>query len=101
MVQTAMHFDTLRFAKKLINAGFTPRQAEAQAEVFADVIDENLATKKDTTELNTKISILDKDLRLAIKQSELNLTIRVGTMLAASISIMVVLIPIIMKLLHL
>ncbi|MBI4081904.1 MAG: hypothetical protein HY423_04765 [Candidatus Lambdaproteobacteria bacterium] len=40
-------FDTLTYARKLREAGFTERQAEAQAEALRSVVEENLATKRD------------------------------------------------------
>lgn len=49
-------FDTLAYAKKLKEAGFTEKQAEVQAQALAGVIDENLATKHD-------IELLRRDLK--------------------------------------
>jgi len=46
-----MAFDTLIYAKKLQAAGFTPQQAEAQAEGLCEVVEENLATKRDLKEV--------------------------------------------------
>lgn len=43
----AISFDTLRFAKRLQAAGYTPEQAEAQAEAYADATAELLVTKPD------------------------------------------------------
>jgi hypothetical protein len=42
----AISFDTLAYAKKLKEAGVPERQAEAQAEALAEIVDERLATKK-------------------------------------------------------
>ncbi len=39
-------FDTLRYAKRLKEVGFTEQQAEVQAETIKELIDNNLATKK-------------------------------------------------------
>jgi hypothetical protein len=61
---SAITFDTLAYAKKLKKVGFTEEQAEVQAETLADIIDSNLATKRD------------------LKELELNLTIKIGAMLA-------------------
>ncbi|MFH1628495.1 MAG: DUF1640 domain-containing protein, partial [Pseudomonadota bacterium] len=44
-------FDTLAYAKKLKAAGFTEEQAEVQAQAFAEIIEERLATKQDLKEL--------------------------------------------------
>ena len=42
----AITFDTLAYAKKFIAAGFTQQQAEAQAETFAEIIEEQLVSKQ-------------------------------------------------------
>lgn len=50
-----MAFDTPAYAKKLQEAGFTSEQAEVQAEALRAVVVENLATKQDLKELETKL----------------------------------------------
>ena len=69
LMVNAIAFDTLAYAKKLIEAGFTQEQAEVQAEALAEIIDERLATKQDLREL------------------EMRLIIRLGAMMAASMAI--------------
>ncbi len=54
---TATNFDTLAYAGKLQEAGFTEDQAEAQAEALRSVIDTNLATKQDLKELESRITL--------------------------------------------
>ena len=71
-------FDTLAYAKKLKTVGFTEEQAEVQAETLAEIIDEKLATKQDL-----------KELELRLKH---DLTLRLGTMMAAGIVIVAVLV---------
>lgn len=44
---TAVIFDTLAYAKKLKEAGFTERQSEIQAEALAGIVNDRLATKED------------------------------------------------------
>lgn len=39
-------FDTLSYAKKLEEAGFTRQQAEVQANAIRDIIDERLVTRQ-------------------------------------------------------
>ena len=51
-------FDTLTYARKLREAGFTEQQAEAQAEALLAVIDANLATKQDIEQLRATIAQL-------------------------------------------
>jgi len=72
----AIMFDTLAYAKKLKSAGFTEEQAEVQAEALADLIDEQLATKRD------------------LKEMELRLIVRLGGIQAASIAIIATLVKI-------
>ena len=77
MSQAAI-FDTLAYSKKLKAVGFTEEQAEVQAETFAEIIDEKLATKQDL-----------KELELRLKH---DLTLRFGSMMAASIVIIAALV---------
>jgi hypothetical protein len=63
--------DTLAFTKKLRNAGFTETQAEAQSEALKEIMTSQMATKRDLTDL------------------EFRLTIKVGAMIAASIALIV------------
>ena len=114
-------FDTLAYAKKLRNAGFTQEQAEVQAHALADIVEERLATKQDIASLHRDIKELETSLQREIKELETSLkremkeletslkrdmkerettlqrdikdmeyrmTIRLGTMLAVSITIM-------------
>ncbi len=74
-------FDTLAYSKKLKAAGVPERQAEVQAEAFAEIIEDRLATKQD-------ILMLQRDM----KELEMRLTIRLGGMMAASIAIVAVLV---------
>lgn len=60
-------FDTLRYAKKLKEVGFTEQQAEVQAECIKDIIDDKLATKQDLKELEV-------NLKRDIKEQETSLT---------------------------
>ena len=66
-------FDTLTYSKKLREAGFSERQAEAQAEALRAVVDENLATKHD-------IELLRRDMR----EIENRITIRLGSLIVAA-----------------
>lgn len=60
----AIKLDTLKYAKRLIAAGMPQQQAEIQAEVFIEVIDENLnnfATKEDFHPLKEDVATLKID----------------------------------------
>ena len=71
-------FDTLGYARRLEEAGFTRQQAEVQANALREVIDERLVTKE----------YLDARLR----ELEYKLVIRLGTMMAASVAIVATLV---------
>lgn len=81
---TAVAFDTLIFTKKMREAGFTEQQAEAQASAIAEIIDDNLATKKDIELVRKDIELVRKDIELIRKE----LIIKLGAMLVASTSIL-------------
>lgn len=55
---TTALFDTLAYTKKLEEAGVTRKQAEVQAEAFAELIDEKIATKADIHDLKKDIEVL-------------------------------------------
>ena len=55
-----------------------------QAEAFADIIEEKLATKRDLKELETNLRRDMKEMELRLKH---DLILRLGAMLAASIAI--------------
>lgn len=67
-------FDTLKYAKRLKEAGFTEQQAETQAEAIKSLIDDKLATKQDLQRLEERLSY--------------RLTIRFGGMLVAAVLVL-------------
>jgi hypothetical protein len=73
----AVTFDTLKYANRLKKAGFTPEQAEEQAGALSEVLEVNLK------ELATKTDLIQLEQRMIIK---------LGTMLAAGIGVVAVLI---------
>ncbi|MCD4696735.1 MAG: hypothetical protein K8S16_10900 [Bacteroidales bacterium] len=81
----AITFDTLSYAKKLISVGVPQEQAEVQAETFSEIIESELATKRDMKELETS-------LKRDIKELEQKLIIKLGFLIAASIAIVATLV---------
>jgi hypothetical protein len=67
-------FNTLKYAKMLQQVGFSKDQAETSVGILVDIMEEKLATKED-------LQILKAELKA-------DLTVRMGTMLAASIAIL-------------
>jgi predicted phage-related endonuclease len=70
---SAIAFDTLKFAKRLKEAGFTEQQAEALADAEAEFIEQNLATKRDIADVKRDIKELEATLRNEIKQLDVTL----------------------------
>lgn len=53
----AVTFDTLKFARRLKDAGVPPMQAEAEASALAEALgDVDIATKRDLKELELRIT---------------------------------------------
>jgi hypothetical protein len=73
-------FDTLRYSKKLVAVGFTQQQAEAQTEALAEIVDDKLATKRDI-----------EDLKKEIKELELRMTIKLGSIMLGGLGLLVIL----------
>lgn len=89
---SSVAFDTLRFAKRLEEAGIPPAQATGVSFAFDQALSEilsQLATKQDLLllrqELKSEIAILGQELKGDMAQLELRMTIKLGTMLAASV----------------
>jgi hypothetical protein len=55
----AMAFDTLAYARRLREAGFTEKQAEGQAEALAAAMTDTLASKRDLEVLATRQDLHD------------------------------------------
>ena len=92
---SALAFDTLKFAKRLKEAGFTEQQAEALAHAGAELIEQNLATKgdiadlkRDIKELEVKIEQIRSDLARDLKDLEYRMTIKLGTMMVVAVGAM-------------
>ena len=89
-------FDTLSYAKKLQDLGFTKEQSEGFAQLQRELIDERLATKQDIRDLRNEMrdmeTRLDNKMEIRLKDLEYRLTIRLGGMMAASIAIVAALV---------
>ena len=93
---TAIAFDTLKFAKRLKEGGFTDQQAETLAQAEAEFIEQNLATKRDLKDLEIAlkrdIEELRADLKRDLKELEYRMTIKLGAMLAVAVGAMATLV---------
>ncbi len=77
----AFAFDTLGYSKKLRDSGVPQDQAEAHAEAAREFIMVELATKTD-------LLATAQELRTALENLGLRLTVRVGIMLAAGLTLL-------------
>ena len=68
----AIAFDTLEFAKRLREAEFTEKQAEALATAVAEIIESRLATKEDIALLQRDIEQLRTELKRDIEELRLS-----------------------------
>ena len=104
---TAIAFDTLKFAKRLKEGGFTDQQAETLAQAEAEFIEQSLASKRDVKELEVAlkrdieelrggvrrdIEALRADLKRDMKELEYRMTIKLGAMLAVAVGAMATLV---------
>lgn len=87
-MSTTTTFDTLMYAKKLIEAGVPEKAAEVQAETLKDFFDNQLATKQDIEELKREIHDVKRD----IKESADKLIIKFGSMLVIAVGVLVAII---------
>ena len=85
-------FDTLKYSKRLKDAGVPDKQAEAEAEALAEVLEVNLkdlATKEDlkTLEqrLGDKINVIEQRLGDKITLLEQRMTIKLGTLMVIAV----------------
>ena len=82
----ALTFDTLKFARRLKDAGMDPRLAEEQAEAVAEALQinrEDLATKAGIADLRKEMQLLEQ-----------RLTIKLGAMLVVAVGIVATLVKI-------
>ncbi len=82
---STLAFDTHAFVKDLIRAGMPEEQAEVLARSQAMLIDEKLATKQDLKELEARLC---RDM----KELELRLTLRLGSMMVVAIGVVAALV---------
>ena len=82
---STLAFDTHAFVKDSTRAGMTEEQAEVLARSQARSIDEKLATKQDLKELETRLC---RDM----KELDLRLTLRLGSMMVVAVGVVAVLV---------
>jgi hypothetical protein len=85
-----MSFDSLTYARRLKAAGFSEAQAEALADANCEMVVHDLATKDDLKALETRLMAV-------IESVTLRITVRMGIMLAAALSLSTALIGALIK----
>ena len=82
---SSIAFDTHAFVKDMTQAGMPEEQAELLARSQATLIDEKLATKQDLKEMEARLC---RDM----KELELRLTLRLGSMMVVAIGVVAALV---------
>ena len=83
-----MAFDTLSHARRLKASGFSDEQAETLADATRELVVQDFATKGDVATLKTDLVALEQRITAAMDNLSLRLTVRVGVMLAAGLSLL-------------
>jgi hypothetical protein len=88
-------FDTLKYSKRLKDAGVPDKQAEAEAEALAEVLEvklQDLATKEDVLAVKLELKLMEERYGDKITLLEQRMTIKLGGMMVASIAIIATLV---------
>ena len=89
----AFAFDTLGYSKRLRDAGVAINEAEAHAEAARDFIMTELVTKSDLyavkSELDLRLLATRNELQAAMDKMALQLTVRLGGIVVASVGLAV------------
>ena len=85
-------FDTLAYVKKLKAAGVPEKQAEVQAETFAEIIEDRIATKHDILLLKQDLKALELTLKRDIANSKAEIIKWVAGMLVVQAAIVATLV---------
>ncbi|MEO5375590.1 MAG: CCDC90 family protein [Alphaproteobacteria bacterium] len=88
----AIPFDTLKFVERLEAGGFTHSQAKAAAEAFAEATSQELATKADIAALKGDIARLEATMKADMREQELRMTIKLGTLQAVLVAMVAALV---------
>lgn len=91
-IRDGMAFDTLTYARRLKEAGFSDRQAEALAEATRDPAVQDFATKSDIAALKADIAALEQRVMAALDTLGLRLTVRMGGPVAIGVAVLAALI---------
>ena len=85
---TTITFDTLKYSKRLKEAGVPAKQAAAEAEALAEILEVNLkdlATKGDILVLKGDLKVLEDRLGDKIALLEQRMTIKLGGLMVVAV----------------
>lgn len=83
-----MSFNALKYVEELEQAGFTDEQAKAQIRILQEVVESDLATKRDIRELERDIRELELRITERMTAMELTLTKRVGLIIVSTATVL-------------
>ena len=81
-LRVAIALDTLAYARRLREAGFSEAQAEGQAEALAAAMTDTLATKQELHELQIRMEAGFASVKDSVREMELRLDARFDAKLA-------------------
>lgn len=90
--------NALKYVKQLEDAGYTREQAETHVQVVSEIIQGDLATKKDLLEVKIELRQEIQRLDYKIDSVEQRLVINLGIMMATMITISTAIFALIVKL---
>ncbi|MGZ8158653.1 MAG: DUF1640 domain-containing protein [Methylobacter sp.] len=88
----AITFDILKYANKFKSAGVPDKQAEAEAEALSEALEVNLKELVTKEDLHREVESLRREMSAGFIQVEQRLVIKLGGLMALSISIVAALV---------
>ncbi len=85
-------FDTHTYVKRLVSAGMPEPQAEVIADEQRNLITNELATKRDLKELETRLTRDIAEVKRDIRESEQRTIIRLGSMMVVAVGVVAALV---------
>ncbi len=82
-------FNSLKYAKQLIEVGVSPEQADVQMQIMVEIIETNLATKQDIKDLAVEIGALRTDMKHGFVELEQRMVIKLGVITVSAITLAV------------
>lgn len=85
-------FNTLKYVKIIEGLGFTREQAETSIKVLVEIMEDKLATKEEMKDLKNEFQLfrteMKHEMKIEMKELESRLTLRMGAMFVATITIL-------------